>query len=182
MVAGANYPEPSRVQQLVTSVRSQPQPGRHYGLSPHVLAVTCPPRILGEVAERARFVAANAPVFAEATRVIVEAHNGCAGLAHFYKDRLERVARDGSPAPYFELQRQLLERGVEQFARRVAMLSKRDLLVEANYVDFGSSGSVADVTIICTFRINSTGNRGEPALLQQADFQETSGYDPYKWV
>ena len=181
VVAGANHPEPSRVQQLVSRVRSQPQPGRHYGLSPHVIAVTCPPRILGEVAQQGRFFDANAPVLAEATRIIVEAHNGCAGLAHFYKDSLERLAREGSPTPYFELQRELLERGIERFARRVVTLTKRGLIVEANYVDFGSSGSVADVTIISTFQIEDSGHRGEPAFLQ-GDFQETSGYDSYRWV
>jgi hypothetical protein len=182
MVAGANHPEPSRVQQLVTTVRDQPQPGRRYGLSPHVIAVTCPPRILGEVAQHRRFVDTNAPVLAEASRIIVEAHNGCAGLAYFYKDSLERLAREGSQTPYFELQRQLLERGIERFARRVAALSKRGLVVEANYVDFGSGGSVAEVTTLRTLQINGTGPRGEPALLQQDDFQETYGYDPYKWA
>ncbi len=137
--------------------------------------------MLGEVAQQGRFFDANAPVLAEATRIIVEAHNGCAGLAHFYKDSLERLAREGSPTPYFELQRQLLERGIERFARRVVTLTKRGLIIEANYVDFGSSGSVADVTIISTFQIEGSGHRGEPAFLQ-GDFQETSGYDSYRWV
>lgn len=182
MIAGANHPEPSRVHQLVTQVRNQPQPGRHYGLSPHVIAVTCPPRILGESALQRPFVEANAPVLAEASRIIIEAHNGCAGLAHFYKDSLEKLSREGRKTPYFELQRQLLERGIERFARRVAMLSKRDLVVEANYVDFGSGGSVADVTSIRTLQINGTGQRGKPALERLGDFQEKYGSDSYKWA
>ena len=36
MIAGVHPPEPSRVQQLVTRVRNEP--GRPYGLSPHVIA------------------------------------------------------------------------------------------------------------------------------------------------
>ena len=142
MVAGANPPEPSRVQQLVTRVRNEPPQGRRYGLSPHVIAVTCPPRIVGEGAQQARFVSVNAPVLAGASHIIVEAHNGCAGLGHFYKASLDGLARQGSQTPYFDLQRQLLERGIERFARRVAALSKQSLVVEANYVDFGSDGSV----------------------------------------
>lgn len=154
MVAGANPAAPSRVQQLVTRLRNEP--GRPYGLSPHVIAVTCPPRILGEGAQQGRFVQLNAPVLAGASHIIVEAHNGCVGLAHFYKASIERLARQGSQTPYFELQRQLLERGLERFARRVAGLSKRGLVVEANYVDFDSGGSVVEVTNIRTVEINRT--------------------------
>lgn len=154
MVAGANPAAPSRVHQLVTRLRNEP--GRPYGLSPHVIAVTCPPRILGEGAQQGRFVQLNAPVLAGASHIIVEAHNGCVGLAHFYKASIERLARQGSQTPYFELQRQLLERGLERFARRVAGLSKRGLVVEANYVDFDSGGSVVEVTNIRTVEINRT--------------------------
>jgi hypothetical protein len=154
MIAGTNPPEPSRVQQLVARVRNEP--GRPYGLSPHVIAVTCPPRMIGESAQQGRFVALNAPVLAGASQVIVEAHNGCAGLAHFYKGDLERLGRRGSDTPYFELQRQLLERGIERFAGRVAALSKRDLVVEANYVDFDAGGLVVDVTSIRTLHISRT--------------------------
>jgi len=158
MVAGTNPPEPSRVQQLVTRVRSEL--GKQYGLSPHVIAVTCPPRILGEGAQQARFVDLNAPVLASASHIIVEGHNGCAGLAYFYKAHLERLARQGNQTPYFEVQRQLLERGIERFAGRVAGLSKRGLVVEANYVDFDSGGSIVDVTNIRTLQIN----RNKPAV------------------
>jgi len=182
MVAGANHPEPSRVQQLVARVRNQPQAGRHYGLSPHVIAVTCPPRIIGEAVQQERFVEANAPVLAEASRIIIEAHNGCAGLAHFYKERLGKLARTGSQTPYFELQRQLLEGGIERFAKRVAQLGKRDLLVEANYVDFGTGGSVADVTSIRALQVTATGQRGGPVLLQQSDFQKKYGDPSYNWT
>src|SRR5215471_4840145 len=118
MVAGANPPEPSRVQQLVSRIRNEP--GRPYGLSPHVIAIACPPRILGEPSQLGRFVKQNAPVLAGASRVIVEAHNGCVALAHFYQANLEKLAGQGSPTPYFELQRQLLERGIQRFAGRVA--------------------------------------------------------------
>src|SRR5215510_5538320 len=62
MVAGANPPAPSRVQQLVASVRNQP--GQPYGLSAHVIAVTCPPRILGENPQQRQFVLQNIPVLA----------------------------------------------------------------------------------------------------------------------
>jgi hypothetical protein len=115
-----------------------------------VIAVTCPPRILADSARQGRFVGLNAPVLAGASLVIVEAHNGCSGLAHFYKADLARLARQGSQTPYFDLQRQLLERGIERFAGRVAALSKRGVVVEANYVDFDSFGSVVDVTNIRT--------------------------------
>jgi hypothetical protein len=152
MVAGANPPEPSRVQQLVTRVRNEP--GRPFGLSPHVIAIACPPRILGEGSQQGRFVQQNAPVLAGASQVIVEAHNGCAALAHFYKARIERLAGQGCQTPHFELQRQLLERGVQRFAARVVALSKRGLVVEANYVDFDSGGSVAEVTNIRTVEIS----------------------------
>ena len=152
VVAGANPPEPSRVQQLVSRVRSEP--GRPNGLSPHVIAVTCPPRILGEGVQQGRFVNSNAPVLAGASRIIVEAHNGCSGLAHFYKADLARLARHGSQTPYFDLQRQLVERGIERFAWRLAALGKRSVVVEANYVDFDSFGSVVDVTNIRTIDTN----------------------------
>jgi len=152
MVAGAHPSGQSRVQQLVTRVRSEP--GRPYGLSPHVIAVACPPRILGESSLLTQCVQQNAPVLAGASHIIVEAHNGCVALAHFYKSRLEKLAREGSPTPYFELQRQLLERGIQRFAGRVAALSKRGLVVEANYVEFDSGGSVVDVTNIRTVEAN----------------------------
>jgi hypothetical protein len=180
MVAGANPPEPSRVQHLVTRVRSDPEPGRLHGLSPHVIAVTCPPRIVGEGAQQMRFVEMNAPVLAGASRIIIEAHNGCAGLAHFYQANLEKLARQGSQTPYFELQRQLLERGIERFAKRVAALGKRGLVVEANYVDFGTHGSVADVTSIRTVRIDGPRPKGEPLPL--GDFQGMSGYNGSTWI
>jgi hypothetical protein len=154
VVAGANPPEPSRVQQLVSRVRNEP--GRPNGLSPHVIAVTCPPRILAEGAQQARFVNWNAPVLAGASRVIVEAHNGCGGLAHFYTAALARLARQGSHTPYFDLQRQLIERGIERFAGRVTALAKRGVVVEANYVDFDSFGSVVEVTNIRTIDTNPT--------------------------
>jgi hypothetical protein len=175
VVAGANPPQPSRVQQLVTRVRNNPPQGRHYGLSPHVIAVTCPPRIVGEDAQLGRFVDMNAPVLAGASHIVVEAHNGCAGLGHFYQASLERLTRQGSQTPYFDLQRQLLERGIERFARRVAALSKQSLVVEANYVDFGSDGSVVGVTSIRTVRLNGTGQGREPEL-ELDGFQATSLY------
>ena len=152
MVAGAHPPEPSRVQQLVTGVRNEP--GRPYGLSPHVIAVACPPRILGEGSLQGRFVQQNAPVLAGASLVIVEGHNGCAALAHFYRAGLESLAKQGSQTPYYELQRQLLERGIRHFARRVGELSKRGLVVEANYVDFDAGGSVVEVTNVGTAEMN----------------------------
>jgi hypothetical protein len=152
MVAGAHPPEPSRVQQLVTRVRNEP--GRPYGLSPHVIAVACPPRILGEASQLGRFVQQNSPVLAGASHVIVEAHNGCVALAHFYKANLEKLARQGSATPYFELQRQLLERGIQRFAGRVAALSKQGVVVEANYVEFDTGGSVVEVTNIRTAEVN----------------------------
>lgn len=138
MVAGANPPQQSRMQQLVTRVRNEPPQDRPYGLSPHVIAVTCPPRIVGEGAQQGPFIHMNAPVLAGASHVIIEAHNGCAGLRHFYQVNLEKLARQGSETPYFDLQRQLLDRGIERFAKRVAALSKQSVVVEANYVDFGS--------------------------------------------
>jgi hypothetical protein len=153
VVAGANFPEPSRVHQLVARVRNDPAQGRLYGLSPHVIAVTCPPRIVGETAQLGRFIDVNAPVLAGASRIIIEGHSGCSGLAHFYKARLDSLARE-SKTPYFDLQRQLLERGLEGFAKRVAALSRQGLVVEANYVDFGTAGSVAEVTNIRTIQIN----------------------------
>jgi hypothetical protein len=152
MVAGAHPPEPSRVQQLVARVRNEP--GRPFGLSPHVIAVACPPRILGEASQLGRFVQQNSPVLAGASQVIVEAHNGCVALAHFYKAKLEKLARQGSATPYFELQRQLLERGIQRFARRVAGLSKQGVVVEANYVEFDTGGSVVEVTNIRTVEVN----------------------------
>jgi hypothetical protein len=154
VVAGANFPEPSRVHHLVARVRNDPAPGVLYGMSPHVIAVTCPPRIIGEDVQRRRFVNMNAPVLAGASRIIIEAHNGCAGLFHFYGEALTRLAKEGKRMPYFELQRSLLERGLEHFAKRVAALGGRGLVVEANYVDFGTSGSVAEVTSIRTVQIN----------------------------
>jgi hypothetical protein len=155
MMAGSHLPASSRLHQLVTRVRNEPGPGRPRGLSPHVIAVTCPPRILGEIGQHGSFIQLNEPVLTGASRIIIEAHNGCAGLAHFYKAALERLARQGSETPYFELQRQLLERGAERFARRVSALSKRDLVVEANYVDFDAGGSVVDVTNIHTVRVGA---------------------------
>jgi len=127
VVAGANPPEPSRVQQLVSRVRNEP--GRPNGLSPHVIAVTCPPRILAEGVQQGRFINSHAPVLSGAGRII---------------------------APYFDLQRQLVERGIERFAGRVATLGKRGVVVEANYVDFDSFGSVVDVTNIRTIDTNRT--------------------------
>ena len=151
MVAGANPPSPSRVQQLVTRVRSEP--GGPYGLSPHVIAVTCPPRIVADNARQRQIVQQNIPVLAGASRIIVEAHNGCAGLAHFYKGTIERLVKQGSQTPYFDLQRQLLNQGIERFAGRVAALAKRGLVVEANYVDFDTGGSVVEVTNIRTVEV-----------------------------
>ncbi len=180
MVAGANPPQPSRMQQLVTRVRNEPPQGRLYGLSPHVIAVTCPPRIVGESAQQWRFVEANAPVLAGASHIIVEAHNGCVGLGHFYRARLDRLARQGSQTPYFDLQRQLLERGIERFARRVAALSKQSLVVEANYVDFGSDGSVVGVTNIHTIQLSGTEQGGQPALQQMGAFQAHSLYGSFQ--
>src|SRR5215472_2996200 len=127
MIAGAHPPEPSRVQQLVTRVRNEP--GKPYGLSPHVIAVPCPPRIIADFSLMCRFVEQSAPVLAGATHVIVEAHNGCAALAHFHKAGLERLSRQGSLTPYFELQQGLLERGIQRFAGRVAKLTKQVLVV-----------------------------------------------------
>jgi len=43
------------MQQLVTRVRNEPPQGRLYGLSPHVIAVMCPPRIVGEAAQQGQF-------------------------------------------------------------------------------------------------------------------------------
>ena len=180
VVAGANPPQPSRMQQLVTRVRSNPPQGRHYGMSPHVIAVTCPPRIVGEGAQLGRFIDMNTPVLADASYIVVEAHNGCAGLGHFYQASLERLAREGSQTPYFDLQRQLLERGIERFARRVAALSKQSLVVEANYVDFGSDGSVVGVTGIRKVQLNGNGRGGEPELFQQDGFQAMSDYDGFQ--
>jgi len=154
MVAGANPPAPSRVQQLVTRIRTEP--GRPYGLSPHVIAVTCPPRMVADNARQRQLVQQNIPVLAGASRIIIEAHNGCAELAHFYKGRIERLLRQGSQTPYFELQRQLLDRGIERFAGRVAALTKRSLIVEANYVDFDSGGSVVEVTNVRTVEVGRT--------------------------
>ena len=93
-------------------------------------------------------------MLAGASRVIVEAHNGCVALGHLYKASLEKLARQGSPTPYFELQRHLFERGIQRFAGRVAALSKRDLVVEANYVEFDSGGSVVEVTNVRTVEVN----------------------------
>jgi len=154
MVAGAHPPEPSRVQQLVTRVRNEP--GKPYGLSPHVIAVACPPRIIADFSLMCRFVEQNAPVLAGASHVIVEAHNGCAALAHFHKAGLERLSRQGSLTPYFELQRRLLEGGIQRFAGRVAKLTKQGLVVEANYVEFDSGGSVVEVTNVRTVEVNRT--------------------------
>jgi len=154
VVAGSNPPEPSRVQQLVARVRNEP--GAPTWQSPHVIAVTCPPRILAAGAPQGRFIELNAPVLVGASRVIVEAHNGCSGIAHFYKADLARLARNGSQTPYFDLQRQLLERGIERFAARVAALSKRHVVVEANYVDFDTFGSVVEVTNIRTVDTDRT--------------------------
>jgi hypothetical protein len=151
MVAGANPHGPSRVQQLVARVRNEP--GRPYGMSPHVIAVTCPVRIVSQPLQAGRLVALNAPVLADASLIIVEAHNGCAGLAHFCKADLDRLTRQGSQTPYFDLQRQFVERGIGPFALRVAALSRQDLVVEANYVDFNSHGSVIEITNIRTVRV-----------------------------
>lgn len=186
MVAGANPPAPSRVAQLVTRVRNEPKHDRPHALSPHVIAVTCPPRIVGDDAQQRRFIDVNAPVLAGAAHIIVEAHNGCAGLTHFYKGSLERLARQGSQTPYFELQRQFLDGGIERFARRVAALTKRDLVVEANYVDFGSDGSVVNITSIRTVQVGGirrgAGAGAQPAFPQLTDFQRLAGPDGCTWI
>src|SRR5215469_18954275 len=109
--------------------------------------------MVAENARQRQLVQQNIPVLAGASRIIVEAHNGCAGLAHFYKGTIERLVKQGSQTPYFELQQQLLDRGIERFARRVAALTKRSLVVEANYVDFDSGGSVVEVTNIRTVEV-----------------------------
>lgn len=188
MVAGANPPQPSRMQQLAARVRNEPLQGRLHGLSPHVIAVTCPPRIVGESAQQDWFINVNAPVLAAASHIIVEAHNGCAGLGHFYRASLEKLAGQGSETPYFDLQRQLLERGIERFARRVSVVSKQSLVVEANYVDFGSDGSVVGVTSIRTVQLNGTGRGAELVLLNPSGFpaplnggfQAMSDYDGFQ--
>jgi hypothetical protein len=64
VVAGANPAQKSRMQQLVTKVRNEPPEGRLHGVSPHVIAVTCPPRIVGEGALQGPFIEVNAPVLA----------------------------------------------------------------------------------------------------------------------
>ena len=188
MVAGANPPEPSRMQQLVTRVRNGLPQGRMYGLSPHVIAVTCPPRIIGESGLLEPFITVNAPVLANAAHIIVEAHNGCAGLGHFYESQLEKLSRQGSQTPYFELQQQLLERGIARFARRVFALTKQSLVVEANYVDFGSDGSVVGVTNIRTVQLDAA-EKGRPVFMQPGDipganlygsFQATSDYNGFQ--
>jgi hypothetical protein len=180
MVAGANPPQPSRMQQLVTRVRNGALQGRPYGLSPHVIAVTCPPRIIGEGAQQGPFISVNAPVLAGAAHVIVEAHNGCAGLRHFYQANLDRLERKGSQTPYFDLQQQLISQGIERFARRVFALTKQSLVVEANYVDFGSDGSVVGVTNIRTVKLDVTEQGREPVLLQQGDIQATALYGGFQ--
>ena len=48
----------------------------------------------------------------------------------------------------------MFERGIQRFAGRVAALSKRDLVVEANYVEFDSGGSVVEVTNVRTVEVN----------------------------
>jgi hypothetical protein len=180
MTAGTNPPEPSRMQQLADRVRNKPVQGRLHGLSPHVIAVTCPARIVGESAHQGWFVDVNAPVLAGASHIIVEGHNGCAGLAYFYQASLEKLARQGSQTPYFDLQRQLLERGIERFARRVSALSKQSLVVEANYVDFGSDGSVVGVTGIRTVQLNGTGRGAGLVFLSPGDFPASvnAGFQP----
>lgn len=180
MVAGANPPAPSRMQQLVSRVRDNLPQGRPYGLSPHVIAVTCPPRIIGESAQHGPFIDVNAPVLAGASHIIVEAHNGCAGLRHFYQATLGKLDQKGSQTPYFDLQQQLLDRGIERFARRVAALTKQRLVVEANYVDFGSDGSVAGVTNIRTVRLNGAGQGQEQLLMQVGDIQGAALYGSFQ--
>jgi hypothetical protein len=180
VVAGVNPSRPSRIQQLATKVRNEPPLGRLYGLSPHVIAVTCPPRIVGEVAQQGPFVDVNAPVLAGASHIVVESHNGCAGLIHFYQASLEKLARQGSETPYFDLQRELLERGIGRFARRVAALSNQSLVVEANHVDFGPDGSVVAVTNIRTVQLNGAGQGGEPGILQSNGFLVPSLYGGFQ--
>jgi len=182
MVAGANPAEPSRVQQLVDRVRNEPKHDMPRVLSPHVIAVTCPPRIVGDDAQQRRFVEANAPVLAGAAHIIVEAHNGCAGLAHFYRASLERLVRQGSRTPYFDLQRQFLEGGIERFARRVAALTRANLVVEANYVAFDSGGSVLNTANIRTIQFDGSRQGGEPVLSQPRDFQGLAGPDGCTWI
>jgi hypothetical protein len=182
MVAGANPAEPSRVQQLVDRVRKDPKHDRPYVLSPHVIAVTCPPRIVGDDGQQRRFVEANAPVLAGAAHIIVEAHNGCAGLAYFYKANLERLARQGSRTPYFDLQRQFLEAGIERFGRRVAALTRRNLVVEANFVAFDSGGSIMNTANIRTIAVDGTRQGGEPVLSQPLGSQGLAGPDGCTWL
>jgi hypothetical protein len=180
VVAGVNAAEPSRIQHLTTKVRNEPPQGQMYGLSPHVIAVTCPPRIVGEGAQQGPFVDVNAPVLAGASHIVVESHNGCAGLRHFYQASLEKLARQGSETPYFDLQRQLFERGIERFARRVAALSKQSLVVEANHVDFGPDGLVVAVTNIRTVQLNGAGQGREPGILLSTGSPVPSLYGTYQ--
>jgi hypothetical protein len=159
------------------------QPGRSRGLSPHVIAVTCPPRIVAEAAQQARFIDMNAPVLADASHIVVEAHNGCAGVAYFYKSSLDKLARQGSQTPYSDIQRQLLEQGIERFASRVAALSRPNLVVEANYVDFDAGGSIVAVTGIRAVQIDGTrqtidgtSQAGQSLWPRLTDFRAMSGY------
>jgi hypothetical protein len=146
-------------------------------MPPHVIAVTCPPRVIGDGGQQSRFIDMNAPVLAGASHIIIEAHNGCAGLAYFYKARLDKLARDGSRTPFFELQRQLLEQGIDRFARQVAARSGRALVVTASYVDFDGAGSVAGVTGIRTVQIDSVRPTEVPLWPRLTDFQAMSGYN-----
>jgi hypothetical protein len=82
----------------------------------------------------------------------------------------------GSQTPYFDLQRQLLERGIERFARRVSALSKESLVVEANYVEFGSDGSVVGVTNVRTVQLNAAGPGRGSVLAQPGDYQTARLY------
>ncbi len=59
-------------------------------------------------------------------------------------------------------------------------MSRQSLVVEANYVDFGSDGSVAGVTSIRTVQLNGTGQGGEPVLQQLDGFQATSPYGGFQ--
>jgi hypothetical protein len=71
---------------------------------------------------------------------------------------------------------------MQQLVVTVAALSKQDLLVEANYVDFGSGGSVADVTSICRLQFPGTRQGRKPGVLQSGDFQGMPGRDDYTWT
>jgi hypothetical protein len=56
------------------------------------------------------------------------------------------------------------------------------LVVEANYVDFGSMGSVVEVTNIRTVRVGTSSKPGEPEQQPLGDFEGMSGYDGTNWI